>query len=231
MRGAFVSASGTDIGKTFVMAGLIRALRRAGRPATALKPVASGFDPERPQDSDAAVLLAALGRPITAEAIAAISPWRFRAALSPDMAAQREGRTIDFAALVAFCRAAAGGGDFVLIEGVGGVMVPLDDRHTVLDWMAALSLPIVLVAGSYLGTISHTLTALDVLIHRRLQVAALLICETEASPVPLGETAEAIARFHPGAEIIVLPRAPGSTGSDRAFDRAAAGLLRPTTIS
>lgn len=227
MRGAFVTATGTDVGKTFVMAGLIRALRRAGRPVTALKPVASGFDPQRPEQSDAAVLLAALGRPVTPTEIAAISPWHFRAPLSPDMAARREGRAIDFASLLAFCRRGAAGEDFLLIEGVGGIMVPLDARHTVLDWMAALSLPIVLVTGSYLGTISHTLTALDVLIHRRLQVAALLICESQGSSVPLGETAGVIGGFYPGMAINTLARGAAAADRDKEFDRTVGLVLQP----
>ena len=60
--------------------------------------------------------------------------------------------------------------DVLLIEGIGGIMVPLDDEHTVLDWMLVLQLPVILVAGSYLGTLSHTLTALDVLRRRGLTV-------------------------------------------------------------
>jgi len=231
MKGAFVTATGTDVGKTFVMAGLIGALRRVGCPVAALKPVATGFNPEILGQSDSAVLLTALGRPATPAGIAAISPWRFRAPLSPDMAARRDGREIDFDSLVAFCRASADEEDLVLIEGVGGVMVPLDDRHTVLDWMAALSLPIALVAGTYLGTISHTLTAIDVLIQHRLRVAALFISETQGSSVPLGETAETIARFQPGIEIIALPRWVGSAERDRGFDRAAAPFLQALAIT
>ena len=66
----------------------------------------------------------------------------------------------------------------MLIEGVGGIMVPLDERHTVLDWMSALRLPVLLVAGSYLGTISHTLTALHVLAQRNLDIAAVVVSES-----------------------------------------------------
>ena len=68
----------------------------------------------------------------------------------------------------------------LLIEGIGGIMVPLDDRHTVLDWMTLLRIPIVLVAGTYVGTISHTLTALEVLVRRNLDIAAVVVSESEA---------------------------------------------------
>jgi len=145
----FVTGTGTDIGKTFVTAALIHALRRRCKPVDALKPIASGFDPAEVEISDPGVLLAALGEAVTTAALDRIAPWRYRAPLSPDMAARREGRPLDFTALSRFTRerieAAPG---TLLIEGVGGVMVPLDDRHTVLDWIEAVRVPLLLVAGS-----------------------------------------------------------------------------------
>ena len=100
------------------------------------------------------------------------------------MAARRENRSIDFDALVTFSRdAVAGAKDLLLIEGIGGVMVPLNETHTVLDWMAALNIPLVLVAGSYLGSLSHTLTCLDVLARRGLAVKAVVVNETPGSAV------------------------------------------------
>jgi len=206
MSAVFVTATGTDVGKTFVTAGLIRALRTQGRAVQALKPVISGFDPNKVGASDTGVLLDALGREPSLEAIDAISPWRFTAPLSPDMAARRENHTVDFDALLGFCRAALDAAPgALLIEGVGGIMVPLDDRHTVLEWMAALKIPVLLVAGSYLGTISHTLSALDVLAQRGLTVMSVAISESVTNPVDLDETAETIRRFG-GADVLTLPR-------------------------
>ena len=83
----------------------------------------------------------------------------------------------------------------LLIEGVGGVMVPLDEHRTILDVMMALRLPLILVAGSYLGTISHTLTALDSLFRRDMNVLAIIVNETPGSTVPLDDTVAAIARL------------------------------------
>jgi dethiobiotin synthetase len=96
--------------------------------------------------------------------------------------------------------------DVLLIEGVGGIMVPLDERDTVLDWMVALRLPLILVAGSYLGTISHTLSAVDVLQRRNLTIAAVVISESIGSPIPLNETVAIITRFVPGIPVLGLPR-------------------------
>jgi dethiobiotin synthetase len=216
----FITSTGTDIGKTFVTAGLIAHLRKTGRSVEAIKPVVTGFAPATAAASDPGVLLSALGRPVAEAEIAKISPWRFRAPLSPDLAAARERRTLDFDALVAFSRQAVTS-DVLLIEGVGGIMVPLDDRHTVLDWMGALGLPLVLVAGSYLGTISHTLSAVDVLQRRNLQIAAIVVSESTNSPVALDDTVASIGRFVQPIPVCALPRLPSWTTGHAVFDELA----------
>jgi dethiobiotin synthetase len=153
------------------------------------------------------------------------SPWRFRAPLSPDIAAAREGRRIDFDELIAFSReevrAATG---MLFIEGVGGIMVPLDGQRTVLDWMAALNIPLLLVVGGYLGAISHTLTALDVLAQRKLTIAAIVVSESERDTVALDDTVASIARFSGGVDVIGLPRLPGGLTQHPAFPQIAALL-------
>lgn len=222
MAAYFVTATGTDIGKTFVTAGLIRYLRGAGQPINALKPVVSGYDSSVVETSDPAVLLKALGRQVTADEIDTIAPWRFRAPLSPDMAAAREGRGIDFDALIAFSRAAIKASTGMLfIEGVGGIMVPLDAKRTVLDWMAALNIPLILVVGGYLGAISHTLTALDVIAQRKLKIAAIVVSESERGTVELDDTVASITRFSQGVEVVGLPRLPGGLNEHPAFARIA----------
>ena len=225
MTAVFVTSTGTDIGKTFVTAGLIRHLRGDKRAIDALKPVVSGYDSSVVETSDPAVLLAALGRPINADEIARMSPWRFRAPLSPDQAAEREGRKIDFEELVAFSRRAVEtAAGTLFIEGVGGIMVPVDARHTVLDWMTVLRIPLLLVVGGYLGTISHTLTALHVLAQRKLDVSAIVVSESERNPVALDETVAGIQRFSDGIEVVGLPRLPAGILEHPAFARIAALL-------
>jgi dethiobiotin synthetase len=220
----FITGTGTEVGKTFVAASLIRHLRQMGRSVEAIKPVVSGFDPDQAAASDPGILLQALGYPATPPNIERISPWCFRAAMSPDAAARQEDRRIDVAEVVAFCQSAIKQRqEILLIEGVGGIMVPLDEQRTILDVMMALQLPLILVAGSYLGTISHTLTALDALFRRDLSVLATIVSETPGSTVPLKETVAAIGRF--AEPVIGLPRQqlePGEKptgGTLAAFDR------------
>jgi dethiobiotin synthetase len=168
------------------------------------------------------VLLAALDRKPTMAALDRLSPWRYAAPLSPDMAARRAGEKLDFDALLAHSRREiAAAEDVLLIEGVGGVMVPLDAQHTVLDWMTALHLPVLLVGGSYLGAISHALTALHALGGRGLSITALIVNETVGSGVGLDETAESIGRFARGVTIIALPRLASAESVHPALQRVA----------
>lgn len=212
MTAIFITATGTEVGKTFIAAALIRHLRRMGRSVEAIKPVVSGFDPQDYAASDPAVLLQALGFPATLPNIERVSPWRFRAAMSPDAAARKEDRRIDVDEVVAFCQSAIEQRqDILLIEGIGGIMVPLDEQRTILDVMMALQLPLIVVTGSYLGTISHTLTALDAVFRRDLAVLAVIVNETPGSAVPLEETVAAIARF--AEPVIGLPRQPAGEPS------------------
>ena len=207
MSAFFITSSGTEIGKTFITGLMLRQLRAGGFSVNALKPVISDYSDDRFAESDTAHLLAAMARPADSHTIAAISPWRFAAPLSPDMAARREGRNLDLAEIVEFCRAAmAGPEEFLLIEGVGGVMVPLNDRDLVRDWMAALAIPAILVVGSYLGTISHTLTALDSLEKAGVPLAGIVISESADSGVPLDETLATIARFIGDTPLVCVPR-------------------------
>jgi dethiobiotin synthetase len=206
VAGVFVTGTGTDVGKTFVTAALVQHLRSSGKQVDAFKPVVSGFDPASVANSDPGVLLAALGRAVTDDEIIRIAPWRFAAPLSPDLAAKAEGRSLDFGALVEFSRCAAYGRGTTLIEGVGGIMVPLDQSHTVLDWMSALRIPVLMVAGSYLGTISHTLTALHVLAQRNLDIAGVVVSESATPGASLNDTVATIARFALPIDVIGLPR-------------------------
>lgn len=218
MTAIFVSGSGTDVGKTFVTAGLIRHLRRKGRVAEAIKPVVSGFDPQKLPESDPGALLAAMDRRLSIAEAQCISPWRFAAPLSPDMAAAQEGSTIDFRAVVAFCHeAVAATQGHLFIEGIGGIMVPLDQNHTILDLMTELRLPLLLVTGSYVGTISHTLTALQVLARRNLELAAIVVSESQGSAATLEDTVAALVRFSDSIDVIGIPRLAAPADEHPAF--------------
>lgn len=210
MSGVFVTSSGTGIGKTLVVTTLVRQLRQRRRKVRALKPVMTGYDPAAASGSDAGQILESLGEIATEAAIERISPWRFEAPLSPDMAAAREGRTIEVDDVVAFCRRTLQDADregaCVVVEGIGGVMVPLDRHRTVRDWIAALEIPAIVVVGTYLGSLSHALTAIEALRARRCALAGVVISESADGAAPLAEVAASLAGHTDRVPIIAVPR-------------------------
>jgi dethiobiotin synthetase len=205
MPALFVTGTGTDIGKTYVSCALIRALKARGAVVDAFKPVVSGFDPKDAAGSDPARLAAALGDP---GAVFRIAPRRYLAPLSPNIAARLEGQTLalDDMVIDAVARAAEIRDGLLLVEGAGGVMSPLTDGETNLDMITALNAPVLLVAGSYLGTISHVLTALVALRAAKAEVAAVVMSESLDAP-DLVQTAQALAPFLEGTALFLAPRA------------------------
>lgn len=188
----FITAAGTGVGKTFLTCAMLHAARRVGVALQAYKPVISGFDSLSPEMSDTGLILRALGQdPQDSRNIDRISPWRYAAPLSPHMSAALENRPLDVEQLFRWTRVNTA--NPCLIEAVGGVMVPLDTHHTVRDWIEALQLPVILVTGSYLGSISHGLTALEALRARHIPVAALVVNESEDSEVSFEKT---VATYH-----------------------------------
>jgi dethiobiotin synthetase len=207
VKTVFITATGTEVGKTLVTCALAWRLRARGETVKVIKPLATGFDPDN-AESDTRRILDCLGERPNVAAMDAVSPWRFGAPISPDMAAKREGRAIDFDALVTFCREAGEDEGTLLIEGIGGAFVPLTARHLVADWIAALEARTIVVTGSYLGTLSHTIATVQALRHRGVRVASLIVSESEVSPVSLDETVEAFRHWLGGARVYGLPRQP-----------------------
>lgn len=189
----FVAGAHTDVGKTFVACELLRVSRLTGREVDAFKPVLSGFDPDHSETSDAGRLLGAMGRPCDAAALDRVSPLRFATPIAPPLAARRHGVRLTRDSLARMCNGwlRANRGELALVEGAGGVMSPIADDATNLDLIDDLGLPVLLVGGSYLGAISHTLTALEALRGRNLPVIALVISQDEDPEAP--DFAESIA--------------------------------------
>lgn len=201
MSAFFIAGTGTDIGKTFTTCALACAARQAGRAVMAYKPIVSGFQDH--DDPDTSKIIAALGHGDADT----ISPWRFEAPLSPDMAAAREGRTLSVSELVTWTHVVARQPKLVLIETIGGLMVPLNARETTRDWVQQANLPLIMVTGSYLGALSHTLTTLEAARAAQLKIAALIVNESACGTVDLQETLRSLRNhIHDIPLILAQPR-------------------------
>jgi dethiobiotin synthetase len=176
MRGLFVTGTGTGVGKTIVSAALLAAMREGGEPVRAHKPVVTGLaEPPGPWPPDHELLALAAG--MTPEDVA---PLRFDPPVSPHLAAELAGRSIDPAAVIA--SACAEPDRTVVVEGVGGLLVPIAESFNVCDLAVELGLPLVIAATPDLGTINHTLLTLAAARAAVLNIAAVVLTPWPAEP-------------------------------------------------
>jgi dethiobiotin synthetase len=177
MQQFFITATGTNQGKTLLTSALCYQWQQQHKTVAALKPVISGYT--EGEDSDTSQILKSLGyENPQPEEINTISPWRFRLPLSPDEAARQENRTLSLKEITDFCLQPRHM-DLCLIEGAGGVMSPLSATATNLDLIAAVNWPVILVSASYLGCISAILTAYETLRIRGIQCQHLALVQVD----------------------------------------------------
>jgi dethiobiotin synthetase len=206
LRGLFVTGTDTGVGKSVLAAAIVAALRARGDAVTALKPVITGLDeppdPVWPHDHE---LLAGVAG-CSAEDVALIS---YAPPASPHLAAQLSGRAIDPAVLERRIRAAASSAAIAVVEGVGGLLVPLADGYDVRALARRLELPLVIAARASLGTINHTLLTLEAARGADLQIAGVVLTPWPRSPDEIARSnRETIERLG-GVGVATLPELPG----------------------
>ncbi|MEZ4280529.1 MAG: dethiobiotin synthase [Myxococcota bacterium] len=170
MRGLFVTGTDTGVGKTFVTTALARALRAAGVDVGVMKPIETGVPGDGPQDALALRLAAGVDDPIEL-----ICPVRFALPASPEAAAKAENRTVPLAAIREAHQALARRHAFLLVEGAGGLLVPIDAETDMADLARELALPLLVVARPALGTVNHTRLTLEAARSRGLPVLGVVI--------------------------------------------------------
>jgi dethiobiotin synthetase len=168
----FVTGTDTGVGKTVASAAMALGEQAAGRRAVYFKPVQTGVGPGEPGDAD---FVAAVGIP-AAEGV------RLNEPLAPAVAAERAGTVIDVDGLVARAVAEAAGVDVLVVEGAGGLLVPLAGEQTMADLAGLLAADVVIVTRPGLGTLNHTALTLEAARTRRLPVAGLVVCGWPAEP-------------------------------------------------
>ena len=191
--GIFVAGTGTDVGKTVIAAGVLRLMRRHGELAMPMKPVQTGCEVDsqgrmRAPDIDF-VLRAAVpdvAADLDEETLDHLVPYRFAPACSPHLAARMAGMRIELDKILASAQWLASRYQRLVVEGAGGLMVPLNESQSMLDLIRALRMPVLLVGHSGLGTINHVLLSLEAL--RRQGCAVLGVVLNDTHPVEARDT-------------------------------------------
>ena len=168
--GVFITGTDTGVGKTVVGCALAEALRLDRVDVGVMKPVETGVGPQGPLDAISLVESARVD-----DALELVCPQRFALPAAPSIAASVEGRTVDVAAILAAYDVLAARHDRMLVEGAGGLLVPIASDYSMADLARELSLPLLIVTRASLGTVNHTLLTLEVAEHRGLRVAGVVI--------------------------------------------------------
>lgn len=213
MPGFFVTGTDTNVGKTFAACGIAAALRRRGVDVGVMKPVASGAA------DDALALIKASG---VDDPLDLVNPIRLKDPLSPHLAAKREGKVIDLRRIDKAWKELASRHEVVIVEGAGGLLVPIRDGFTMADLAKRMELPLLIVARDALGTINHATLTVEAARSRGLKVLGVVVNRHRPGKPDLAErlNPEAIAE---AAEVRVLGSLPWRPRA-RAFDAIARAL-------
>ena len=184
--GLFVTATDTGVGKTVVAGGIADWFRRRGFRVGVCKPAATGCEHVREglvsEDAEFLAHCADAAAPLDI-----ICPQRFAEALAPAVAAERAGRRLDWQAIQRALEEIAAEADVLIVEGVGGVMVPMDEKFILRDVIRWLGLPTIVVARPGLGTINHVLLTMSALREADVRTAGLIINRYPADSASVAE--------------------------------------------
>lgn len=208
MNGVFVTATDTGVGKTWVATALARAAARRGLRVAAMKPCETG------EGDDGERLIAATGRALDP---ALARPYRFAIPASPDVAARAAGAVVDVEHIAGCFARLTRDADFTIVEGAGGLLVPVARGVLMADLATRLGLPLLVVARASLGTVNHTLLTLEAARARNLALAGVVLSRAVESAGPDEPTnPEAIATW---GRVPILATFPHGRDADAAADR------------
>jgi dethiobiotin synthetase len=205
-QGYFITGTDTGVGKTLATCALLHVARRRGLRAIGMKPVAAGADAAGTNEDVAALMAAAS----VAAPRSLVNPYCFRAAIAPHIAAAAEGRAIEMAPMLAAFGQLASLADTVLVEGVGGFLVPLGEGLDTGDLARRLALPVILVVGLRLGGLSHALLTAEAVSVRGLHLAGWIANRIDPAMDRWQDNLDSLRRRLDAPLLGTLPHAPGA---------------------
>lgn len=222
----FITGTDTGVGKTLVSCALLHAFAAQGKRVAGFKPVAAGCDDDD-HNEDAKHLRAASSIQAT---YGQFNPYCFPHAIAPHLAAKHAGARIDFSRILASYQELAGQTDEVIVEGVGGFCVPLNEKQDSADLAKELDLPVILVVGMRLGCINHTLLTLRAIADYQLECAGWVANVLDADLAALQENIDAL-RERIGAPLLGVIPHMAEPDAQAAVECLNLGLLGAPTSS
>jgi len=207
----FIAGTDTGIGKTHAACALLHAFRQNGRSAVGMKPVAAGVE-ENGENEDVTLLRNASSLTLDA---ALINPYCFREPIAPHIAAADEGVSVGLPRIREALAALQEQTDVVLVEGVGGLLVPLAEDFDAADLAVALALPVILVVGMRLGCLNHALLTMEAMQSRGLKMAGWIANRVDPQMRRFAENLATLERKLPAPLLGVIPHGTESTDAAR----------------
>jgi dethiobiotin synthetase len=207
MKGFFVTGTDTGVGKTWMTAALVHALAARGLRVAGMKPLACGghatSDGWRHADAELLMRYASVALPY-----ATVNPVLLREPIAPHIAARQAGLRLSAAALLETCSTLEKKLDYLLIEGVGGWEVPLNDDETTADFARLLGLPVILVAGIRLGCLNHALLTCEAIVRRELPFGGWIANIIDPQTLKIPENIAALEARLPAPRLGTVPHLP-----------------------
>lgn len=227
--GIFITGTDTGVGKTLVAAALAVALKKAGYRVGVMKPIETGVSPSKTTQSDAVRLRSVID---SEEQLSAVCPYRFTLPLAPLAAAQAERHTINLGTIRKVYRLLAERNDCTVVEGIGGVSVPITPDADVMDLIAQLKLPTVVIGRSGLGGVNHARLTIDALRREKIPVVALVLNQTQPARSKLTRIQEqtTVELLRKQAGVPVLGPLPYQSGFSRHFRQSTVRLASSVAI-
>ena len=220
----FITGTDTEVGKTVVSAGLALALKQRGIDVGVMKPAVTGCRTVRGKrvSEDVEYLMGAAD---CRDDRALIAPYMLRDPLAPEVAAEREGIRIDIRRITGAFKKLQKKHEILIVEGAGGLFVPIKKRYCMIDLVAALDAPLVVVARPGLGTINHTLLTCEAARARDIDVLGIVINNYPRTPSLAERTNPDVIRRYAGTTLLgIMPTLPGVSVEKKKYN----GLVEAT---
>lgn len=192
----FITSTGTNIGKTYCTVEIIKSLIKKKILVNPYKPILSGFNLKKIEESDSYKILRTVKKNVDIKDIKFITPWLFNNAIAPSLAAEKENKSLDYNQVFNWCFDKINyknkNNPINIIEGAGGILVPIEKEKTILDLIIDLKIPIILVVGNYLGSVSHTLSVIKNIQFSRLNIINIIINQNNDCDLDIDDTKKLI---------------------------------------
>ena len=192
----FITSTGTNIGKTYCTIEIIKSLIKKKIEVNPFKPILSGFNSKKIEQSDSYKILRTIKKNIDIKDIKSMTPWLFNNAIAPSLAAEKENKNLEYNQVLNWCldkiNYKNNKNSINIIEGAGGILVPIEKEKTILDLIVDLRIPVILVVGNYLGSVSHTLSVVKNIQFSKLNIINIIINQNNDCDLDIDDTKKLI---------------------------------------